>query len=385
MFIKKTLGIFTLMIITSSFAAMAQTEIRKINPPKLEKANIGRKILCHRPMRHGPPKMEVEEKNGKVIAHNYGHGGAGWTLAPAATFYVNNLLLNSSHSKNLEKDTEITIIGAGVIGLFTAYDLVEKGFSNINIIADKFDSLASHNAGAILAPYSMDNDPETKKIINQLANDSYKFYQSIVLKKHQHFKAGARIIPGYFENKDEDIEVYVGKVMKPAKSILLDFGNGTKRNMVVYDDAIFVDTLQIMDSITNYLKNKKVKFKQAKIYDFNEIDSKFIINCTGLGAKELNDDSKLESVQGHLITLKEQNSDNLQYLLFIDEKEAISMSGHKAKRLLYVMPKHLPYSGPNDVGVIGGTFIEGATDETPNEEEFDLMIERARKFYGIEK
>jgi hypothetical protein len=35
------------------------------------------------------------------------------------------------------------------------------------------------------------------------------------------------------------------------------------------------------------------------------------------------------------------------------------------------------------VGVVGGTFIENATPDTPNEEEFTIMIENAKKFYGI--
>ena len=33
-------------------------------------------------------------------------------------------------------------------------------------------------------------------------------------------------------------------------------------------------------------------------------------------------------------------------------------------------------AGPNDVGTIGGTFIEGATPDTPNESEFDLLIDQ---------
>lgn len=53
------------------------------------------------------------------------------------------------------------------------------------------------------------------------------------------------------------------------------------------------------------------------------------------------------------------------------------------KRSFYVFPKHLPGSGPNDVGVVGGTFVEGATAETPNPNEFALMIDGAKRFYGI--
>ena len=62
---------------------------------------------------------------------------------------------------------------------------------------------------------------------------------------------------------------------------------------------------------------------------------------------------------------------------------ATAKSGQKVKRSFYIFPKHLPNTGANDVGVIGGTFIEGAHDDTRNEEEFEILVEGAKKFYGI--
>jgi D-amino-acid oxidase len=37
----------------------------------------------------------------------------------------------------------------------------------------------------------------------------------------------------------------------------------------------------------------------------------------------------------------------------------------------------------NDIGVVGGTFIEGATIDTPNVKEFDIMLAGAKRFYGL--
>ena len=34
---------------------------------------------------------------------------------------------------------------------------------------------------------------------------------------------------------------------------------------------------------------------------------------------------------------------------------------------------------------VGGTFIEGATFGTPNEEEFGILLENGRKFYGLKE
>jgi len=81
--------------------ARADVEVRNITPPKLDSAHLGREILCHRPMRRGMPNMSVEKKEGKVIAHNYGHGGSGWTLGPGSAAYVNDLLLKSEYAAGL--------------------------------------------------------------------------------------------------------------------------------------------------------------------------------------------------------------------------------------------------------------------------------------------
>jgi D-amino-acid oxidase len=373
-----------LAVIYSPILVLADAEIRKITPPKLDSAHLGKEILCHRPMRHGSPNMSVENKDNKVIAHNYGHGGSGWTLGPGSAGYVNNLLLNSKDATDLTKETPITIIGAGALGLFTAYDLEQKGFKNITIIAENFDSLTSHNAGGLLAPVSMDNDPQMQKTIDQIGIDAYNFYAAIAKKNHKDFKDGAVIVPTYFENRAESgLEPYVGKVMQPAKDVVLDFGNGTTRKMVSYDDGIFIDTAKMMIALNDYLKSKKIKFVQKKVKSFADLDGKFIINCSGLGSAELNHDSEMASVQGHLIMLKDQNPKDMQYMILVYFNEDKTKSGQKVKRSFYIFPKHLANTEANDVGVVGGTFIEGATANTPNKEEFDIMLQGAKKFYGI--
>ena len=96
MFIKKFKFVcLATLLVMIPLLSVADIEVRKITPPNLETTHLGRKILCHRPMRHGSPNMSVEKKDGKIIAHNCGHGGSGWTLGPGSAVYVNNLLLNS--------------------------------------------------------------------------------------------------------------------------------------------------------------------------------------------------------------------------------------------------------------------------------------------------
>lgn len=361
----------------------AGVEVRSITPPRLDTAYLGKRIHCYRPMRRGTPNMSIEVVGSQVIAHNYGHGGSGWTLAPGSASYVVDLLEKSDQGTTLAKDAPIAVIGAGVMGLFTAYELVQRGYTNITVVADRFDELTSHNAGGLLAPVSMDNDPEMQKVIDAIGVDAYRFYASVANGEHPEFDGGASIVPSYFQSREESgLEPYVGQVMEPAKDVILDFGNGTTRPMVAYDDGIFMDTAVMMQELTDYLKGK-VTFQQAKVTDFADLPAKVVFDCTGLGAGKLNSDPEMISVQGHLIMLRDQVPADLQSMILVYFDEGKTASGQKAKRSFYIFPKQLPGSGPNDIGVVGGTFIEGATPATPNDDEFETMIEGAKGFYGI--
>jgi hypothetical protein len=358
-------------------------EVRKITPPRLDTAYLGERIYCYRPMRKGSPNMTIEMVGDKLIAHNYGHGGSGWTLAPGSAKHVVDLVESSDNIKSIKKEQPVHIIGAGVLGLFTAYELFQRGYTNINIIAASFDKLTSHNAGGLLAPVSMDNNPEMQSLIDRIGIEAYRFYADVANGKQQHFKAGAKIMPAYFENRKESgLEPYVGKVMKPAKDVVLDFGNGTTRDMVSYDDGIFIDTAIMMQSLHDFLRDK-VKFEQKKIDKMSEVSSSLVFDCSGLGAGNLNMDKEVVPVQGHLIMLRDQIPANLQSMLLVYFSKGKTISGQEVKRSFYIFPKHLPGSGANDVGVIGGTFIEGSTPDTPNEEEFKILVDNARNFYGI--
>ena len=360
-----------------------QVEVRSITPPRLDTAYLGERVLCYRPMRRGAPNLSVGEVGNKLVACNYGHGGSGWTLGPGSATYVVGLLLATDKGKAMPKDTPITVVGGGCLGLFSAYDLIKRGFTNITIVAASFDRLTSHNAGGLLAPVSMDNASGMQALIDQIGIDAYRFFASVAKGSHADFPAGASVIPAYFERReDSGLEPYVGVVMQPAKDVVLDFGNGTKRNMVSYDDGIFIDTAVFMKSLTDYLQ-PRTTFVEKKITSYAEIDSDVIIDCSGLGAAKLQSDAEMVSVQGHLIMLRDQVPANLQHMILVYFDKAKTESNQDVKRSFYIFPKHLLDTPANDVGVIGGTFVEGATPDTPNMSEFQIMIDNAKKFYGL--
>jgi hypothetical protein len=327
----------------------------------------------------------VTKVGNKVIAHNYGHGGSGWTLGPGSANYVNSLMIESKNKNGLSnKSIPIAIIGAGVIGLFTAYDLSKRGHNNIAIYADRVDSLTSHNAGGLLAPVSMDNAPNMQATIDQIGIDAYRFYDGIAKNKNSDFKGGVLVVPTYFNNReDSGLEPYVGKVMQPAKEVILDFGNNTTRQMVVYDDGIYVDTAILMGELHAYMKAHGIPIIKRKINSFSDLSERFIFNCSGLGSSQLANDADVIPVQGHLIMLKNQIPQNLNYMILVYFGEGITEGNQKVKRSFYIFPKRLANSEQQDIGVVGGTFVEGGNPNTPNLKEFELMLSGAKKFYGL--
>lgn len=373
------------MTSSSSVDNKPAIETRRISPPNIGEAYLGERILCYRPMKHGSPNLSVVQEGGKVIAHNYGHGGSGWTLGPGSAKYVNSLLINSDFGAELSnKSTPIAIIGAGLIGLFTAYDLINRGFSNITIYAEQLKTLPSHYAGGLLAPVSMDNDHAMQAIIDEIGIEAYRFYDGIANNQNADFKKGARKVPSYFSSRDDSgLEPYVGKVMGPAKDVILDFGNGTTRAMVVYDDGVFMNTALLMEELHTFMKRHHIEIIQQKIQSFNELNQRFIFNCSGLGSRELANDPALVPVQGHLIMLKNQIPENMNYMILVYFGEGKTEMDQKVERSFYLFPKHLPDSSPQDIGVMGGTFIEGGSPDKPNLKEFDTIVQGAKTFFGL--
>jgi hypothetical protein len=87
------------------------------------------------------------------------------------------------------------------------------------------------------------------------------------------------------------------------------------------------------------------------------------------------------SVQGHLILLEDQNPADMDYMISFHAEYGITHDGIPVKRSIYMFPKHIPGSPERSIGVMGGTFIEGATAQIPHKQEFDLIIKRAREFF----
>src|SRR3978361_1008404 len=53
----------------------------RLNPIRAHEDRIFRITVCLRPFRAQGPRIEAERVGDKVVVHNYGHGGSGWSLS----------------------------------------------------------------------------------------------------------------------------------------------------------------------------------------------------------------------------------------------------------------------------------------------------------------
>ena len=93
-----------------------------ISPDRIIKETVGL-----RPYRLSGPRLDVQLLGQKTIVHNYGHGGSGFSLS----WGTGQIAAAKAAATG---ETEIAVMGCGIIGLTTARQLQEMG-KNVTIYA----------------------------------------------------------------------------------------------------------------------------------------------------------------------------------------------------------------------------------------------------------
>ena len=83
--------------------------------------------VCLRPFRAAGPRLDAEQVGDKLVVHNYGHGGSGWSLSwGSSTLVVRKAMANSPR--------QIAVIGCGALGLTSAI-LAQEAGADVTIYA----------------------------------------------------------------------------------------------------------------------------------------------------------------------------------------------------------------------------------------------------------
>jgi len=138
--------------------------------------------VCTRPFRATGPRIEAERIGEKLVVHNYGHGGSGWSLSWGSGALALDLAL-AGRDPSL---TDIAVIGCGAMGLTAAIVAQRAGARSVTIYAKAGPTESrSFNATGSWTPFSRvalrsSATPAFGDLWEKMARTSWRTYQQLL-------------------------------------------------------------------------------------------------------------------------------------------------------------------------------------------------------------
>jgi glycine/D-amino acid oxidase-like deaminating enzyme len=160
-----------------------------IPPIRAHVDRIFRITVCLRPFRAAGPRMDVERVRDKIVVHNYGHGGSGWSLSWGSAQVVVGKALEAtqtsqSHRSRTKHGTrQVAVIGCGALGLTAAITAQRAGLHVTIYARERPPFVRSSRATGSWTPDSRialtsTAPPEFASQWESMARASFAIYQS---------------------------------------------------------------------------------------------------------------------------------------------------------------------------------------------------------------
>lgn len=319
-----------------------------------------RTVVGLRPYR--PSGFRVQQQDlggGRLLVHNYGHGGAGVTLSWGTSWLAVEELLGES-----PPPSRAAVIGCGAVGLATARLLQRRGVDVTIYTKDLPPNTTSNVACAQWGPYSVsDARVHTDAFQDRLeraARISQRIFQDLVGVRY-----GVRWLPNYplsdvpFGGPDEPDRL--ADLFPDAR----DLAAGTHPFPVRHARQYTTMMIEPPVYLGAVMQDFQLAGGQVRIRDFGSLDEiaglpeRRVVNCTGIGARELVGDEELTPLKGQLTVLLPQPE--IRYIALYQG--------------LYMMPRA-------DGILLGGTREAGEWSLEPNREAEERILSGHADFFG---
>lgn len=149
-----------------------------IVPIRAHPDRIFRTTVCLRPFRAAGPRMDVEHVGNRVVVHNYGHGGSGWSLSWGAA----EMAVAKARAAALNT-RDIAVVGCGALGLTAAITAQRAGLRVTIYARERPPDVRSARATGVWSPDSRvaltaAAAPEFAGQWEAMARSSFAMYQS---------------------------------------------------------------------------------------------------------------------------------------------------------------------------------------------------------------
>jgi glycine/D-amino acid oxidase-like deaminating enzyme len=324
---------------------------RWLPEPRLTDERVLRQVAGVRPYRTGGVRIEREQRDGKTIVHNYGHGGAGVTLCWGSAEEAAALLPP-------EVRGPVAVAGAGVIGLATALVLAERG-RDVRVYARaQTPHTTSDLAGAEWSPDLVDPGPGpvAQERFARLIRRSWRRFSALVgprwgVRRRTSFQADG--VPSALDGIPSGL-------LPPGRQLArLPFARAAHPGIAY--QTFLVEPPRFMPALVAAFGRKGgtiVPRTFATAQDLLALPEAAVFNCLGLGAGAVVGDGALVPVKGQLVHLRPER---LPYLL-----------NHPGG---YVFPRA-------DALVLGGSFEQGRLDTNIDPQVGAGILAANRRFFA---
>lgn len=295
-----------------------------------------------RPYREVTYRLEPEQVGSKLVVHNYGHGGAGITMALGCAHKVRDIIVESGLAT---AGAPIAILGGGVMGLTAATVLREMNL-NVALYAKAFTNTTSDRAGGQWAPSLVKHEetPAGKQRFEKILRCAFRGYEALIGRSY-----GVHRRPNYTWTKTASFNKVPHDLIPPPTYLpRLPFQGHVRQEGYLYE-TLLIEPPVFLGRLRADLRAARVAMNVVDFTSPQQLASlpeQIVVNCLGLGSRRLWQDSKLIPRKGQLILLKPQLQ--LQYLY--------SGTGYGG----YIFPRE-------DKVVVGGTDESCNEDDTPHD------------------
>jgi glycine/D-amino acid oxidase-like deaminating enzyme len=341
-------------------------------PVNVSWARVIRTTVGLRPHRPSGFVLRAEKLDDKTLIHNYGHGGAGMSLSWGCGQRTAEMAVDATPTGS----RRAAVIGAGALGLAAARQLQRRGFDVTIYTASVPPDTTSNMSLAGFTPTSavvqMDRrTPEWDAQFRDVVEIAYRQLQLLVGRGY-----GVSWIPNYSPVDDPRIASGSNILMPAGLEVEREvLGPGehpmpskyaARRPELRIEPSIYLDAM--MRDVALF-GGRVVIRKFASPRELTSLSEPVIVNCTGLGARELFGDQELMPMKGQLTVLVPQPE--VDYAM----TGAGRVNGDLPGGGLHMMPRA-------DGIVLGGTRERDVWTLEPNPDELKRVVEGHREFFG---
>jgi glycine/D-amino acid oxidase-like deaminating enzyme len=292
--------------VATTSVATPSRPMRRLARVDVAPGRIIRRLAGLRPFRPGGFVVRAEPLGDKLLVHDYGHGGAGVTLSWGTAELAADLVRGSGRSAR-----SAAVIGCGAVGLAAARVLQERGL-DVTIYARELPpGTTSMVAGAMWYPsFVFDRGHITDEFRAQFERAqraAHRRFQTLVGTDYAVRWREIYVLSDDPENNG--LPDYGLTDLYPARRALTPGESPFAAPRAVVESTMFIEPPPYLRAL---MRDFRLAGGRIVVRDFAtpgallELAEPVVVNCTGLGARELFGDRDFLPMKGQLTVLLPQ-------------------------------------------------------------------------------